>query len=241
MKRIILALAALAALASCKKAEDCGLVSFSVAEKTDIVEMTKSVVSDYTALPSTSDFDIAIKNSSSSVVWSGKLSEYDAATQYAVGNYTVDASYGAEGEEGFDKPWFVGKQSFAVTAGQTTSVSIPVALGNSLVKVACSAGFLNYFPEYSFTLTTGSGTVIPFPQGETRAAFIDAYRFAIAGTMKSQTGATTSFSKEYSSGIEAATCYTLRFDVSNVGGLTVTITFNDTTETIDLGDVELND
>jgi hypothetical protein len=31
------------------------------------------------------------------------------------------------------------------------------------------------------------------------------------------------------------------FDVSNAGGATITVTFNDTVETISLGDVELND
>ena len=41
--------------------------------------------------------------------------------------------------------------------------------------------------------------------------------------------------------VEVATAYTFRFDVSNAGGTSITIEFNDTVETVELGDCELND
>lgn len=241
-KATVIILSALMALPSCKKDEPAsGRIELSLNGAFEIAEVTKSQVSDYTVLPSVSDFTVTVRNSKSATIWTGLLSEYDATMKYDAGAYTAEAVYGAEGQEGFDKPWISGTQDFNVTGGQTTSVSIPVKLSNSIIKVACTDQFNNYFPEHSFTVTTGSNTVIPFPKGETRAAFIDAYRFRIDGSMTSQSGAVKSFSKEYSSGIEAATCYTIRFDVTNVGHLTITISFNDTLETVDLGDVELND
>ena len=240
LKNTLMMALSIAALSSCTKTGDgCGRVTFSLEELTDIVEVTKSSVSDYTTLPSASDFTVTIK-SGTTTVWTGLLSAYDASTSYNAGNYTAEASYGAEGEEGFDKPYFTGSKSFAIEGAGTTSVSIPVKLGNSILKVSCSDAFTTYFPEYSFTVTTGSNNVISFPKGESRAAFIDAYKFTVAGTMTTQTGSSTSFSKEYTSGIEPATCYTLKFDVGNVGNVTITITFNDTVETVDLGSVELN-
>ena len=51
---------------------------------------------------------------------------------------------------------------------------------------------------------------------------------------------TFTFSKDYSN-LNEATAYTFNFDVTNVGGATITIKFNDTVETVELGDHELND
>lgn len=232
----------LALLPSCKKADTgYGQADLSLRESFEIAEVTKSQVSDYTVLPPASDFTVTIRNSKSSTVWTGLLSEYDATMKLASGSYTAEAVYGEEGQEGFDKPWMSGSKDFNVLGGQTTSVSIPVKLSNSIVRVSCTEQFTNYFPDYSFTVTTGSNTVIEFPKGESRGAFIDAYKFRIDGRMTSQSGNEKTFSKEYSSDIEAATCYTVRFDVTNVGKLSVTVSFNDTLETIELGEVELND
>lgn len=239
-KASVLILSALMALSSCNKEDlSSGKIEFTLDGSFEITEVTKSQVSDYTTSPKAGDFTVTIKDSKSTV-WTGLLSNYDASTALSTGSYTVEASYGAEGDEGFDKPWICGSQSFTVNGGQTTSVSIPVKMNNSAIRVQCSDQFVRYFPEYSFTVTTGSNTVISFPKGETRAAFIDAYKFRIDGSMTSQTGAAKSFSKEYSSGIQPATCYTILFDVSNVGGLSVSISFNDSLETVNLGEVELN-
>lgn len=236
----VMFLSVLMALSSCRKDEmSSGQIELTLDGAFEITEVTKSQISDYTGLPSASDFTVTIKDGRSSV-WTGLLSQYDPAMKLASGSYSAEASYGTEGEEGFDKPWISGSRAFTVSGGQTTSVSIPVKLSNSIIRVECTDQFRNYFPEYSFKVTTGSNTVIDFPKGETRAAFIDAYRFRVDGTMTSQSGTSKTFSKEYSSGIEPATCYTIRFDVTNVGRLTISVSFNDTLETVDLGEVELN-
>lgn len=217
-----------------------GFVNFTVENGGEIVEVTKSNVSDYTTLPGASDFRIVVKNSDGAPVYDGLVSGWTSSTALMVGNYSVDASFGEEGAEGFDKPYFAGSTSFAVTGGQTTAVSVPVKLANSIVKISCSDSFRNYFPQWSFKITTGTGTVIDFPSTETRAAFVDAYKFTVSGSFTSQGGTVKEWSKDYNS-LEAATCYTIRFDASNVGGLKVTVTFDDTVETVDCGDVELND
>lgn len=235
-----------ASLVSCSKEQNGasrGTVSFSVAGKdAAVAEVTKSRVSDYTALPSSSAFTIVVKDADNAEVYSGLISDWDAATDLAVGDYTVTASYGAEGVEGFDKPYFAGSTTFSVVGGQTTEVSVPVALANMLVKVSVTEQFSNYFPDYDFTVTTGSGTVISFPKGETRAAFVDAYKFTVTGSLTAQNGTERQLQpKEYNANLEAKTCYTLLFEASNVGGVKVTVTFNDTTETVDLGEFELNE
>lgn len=218
-----------------------GTASFSLGECAPVADIaTKSNVSDYTALPSAGAFTITVKNSDETTVYSGLISDWDTATKLTSGNYTVSATYGAEGTEGFDKPYFTGKTSFVVNGGSETAVSIPVALGNSIVKVSCTEAFANYFTTRSFKVTTGNGTEIDFPSTETRGAFIDAYKFTVSGSLTTQGGTAKTFSKTYDE-VDPKTCYTVSFDVETIGGNTISISFNDETTEVTLTEVELND
>ena len=111
-----------------------------------------------------------------------------------------------------------------------------------MIQVACTDAFKNYFTGYSFALTTAAGTEIPFVAGETRRAFIDPYTFTVTGSATTQTGSTVKIEKSFS-GIVAKTLYTVKFDVNsgNVGGATVTISFNDEPVAEIPVDIELND
>lgn len=238
-------LLALASAVSCNKTEapekGKSSVAFAVQTQTEVTDVTRSNISDITALPDTGNFTLSITDSKKQTVWSGKLDQMTGEYTLDAGSYTATAQYGDIATEGFDKPCFTGNTAFTIEGGDNKSVSIPVTLSNAIVKVACTEMFEKYYPDYSFKITTAAGTVIDFPKGENRGAFIDAYKFTIDGTLTNQGGSEKTFSKTYESGINPATCYTVTFDASNVGGADVTITFNDTTETVDLGDIELND
>ncbi len=239
----IAALALLAALSCTKRAggigEGEGTVSFNLGKYAPVVDV-KSNVSDYTKLPDKGEFTITVKNSDGTAVYTGLLSGWDSATKLSAGDYTVSAAFGEEGVEGFDKPYFTGSTPFTVTGGAETPVSIPVALGNSIVRISCTDAFKNFFTDYSFTLTTGTGTVIEFPSDETRAAFVDAYKFTVEGSLKTQGGTVKTFSKTYDT-VEAKTCYTITFDAAGTGSNAITITFNDGTVEQELSEIELND
>ena len=229
---------------SCTKnqVEGYGSVSFALDNNAEIVEQTRSNVSDYTTLPSAENFTITIKDSSNATVWSGLISEWGTGenpSQLKAGNYTVEATYGSLEEEGFDKPYFYGTASFAVTGGQTTNVPISVSLGNTIIKVSYSDNFKAYFSDYTFKLTRDNSDIAVFEEDETRGAFIDGYKITVEGEMTGELK-TFSYSQEYSN-LEVATAYTLAFDVDNVGSATLTVTFNDEVETVELGDIELND
>lgn len=245
MKRTVRTLAAFLAmlpvLASCTNKEGGeGRVEFLMSSQEAIEEATKSQVSDYTALPATSDFTISVTDQKGKSIYQGPVKDYPVDKELTVGNYNVDAIYGSVTEEGFDKPCFKGSQSFTVKSEELTTVSIGVKLANSLVKVVCTDLFKSYFTDYSFTVKTGNGTSIPFPKGETRAAFVDAYTISIEGTMTSQAGKTQSFSKSYTTALAPATCYAIKFDAGNIGSNTITISFNNNVESVDLGWIELN-
>lgn len=239
--KTILSVLILLAAFSCTKnqTEGNGQVAFEVSGNDRIADVTKSNVSDYTTLPSAGDFTIVILDASGSQVWTGKISEWDSTTPLLAGNYTVNASYGDLEDEGFDKPYFYGLQTFTVKGGETTTVSVNVTLGNTIILVSCSEYFQKYYSDYNFKLTRDGADVVTFAKGEAKAAFIDGYKIKVEGTLTGEVK-TYTFSNEYT-GLDEATAYTLYFDASNVGGSTITVSFNDTVETVELGDYELND
>lgn len=230
----------MASVLSCSKVvEQRGVVNFSIDSDYGIVDVVKSSVSDYTSLPSASSFNIEIVRDDDTPVWSGVLSSWDNTTPLVAGDYSVKASF-TDGKEGFDKPSFQGEKKFTVVGENSTDVLVPVSLQNCLVRVSCTDNFRNYYPHYSFVLTTAEGMEIVFDENETRAAFIDAYKFSVSGSLVNQGGVKSSFAAKEYEGLEAATCYTLRFDTSGTGGMKISISFNDEVNVVDLGFVELN-
>lgn len=247
MKNLKLALCVLLAVSavSCNKegrfVSDRGMISFNVKSNYDVTDVaTKSQVSEFTTLPASGNFTIVIKNDASEQVWNGLIADWDPATTLPAGNYSVTAAFGEEGVEGFNKPYLTGSTDFVISGGATTDVKIPVELGNSIVRVVTTPMFDNYYTGYTFTVTTGNGFAIEFAKGETRGAFVDAWTFKVTGSLTSQSGNVLSFEKNYPT-LEARTCYTLKFDVADVSGSAITVSFDDATETVKLEDVELND
>ena len=223
-----------------------GQVNFEVNADADLVEVTKSNVSDYTDLPSAGDFNITVLDASSALVYSGKISEWDSEQKLLAGEYSVTATYSSIEVEGFDKPCFKGTTSFAIAGGKVTDVKINVSLANTVVKVACTDSFKKYYKDYTFSIVRDGASIVTFAKGETKSAFVDGYKFTLSGDITPYQPAPDvqvahkTFTKDYSN-LNEATAYTIMFDASNVGRSTITISFNDTVETIELGDVELND
>ena len=233
---LFLMAAAILATFSCGKSQVNGGVRFSLGEGSVDEVVTKGQVSDYAALPASGNFALTLKNSLGATVYNGLLSAWDESTQLQAGNYTVSASYGSPSAEGPSKPYFEGSATFAVTGGATTSVSIPVTLGNCLVKIVCTEAFQNYYPTRVFHISTPE-TSAGFDYDGT-AVFV-AYQWSIGGTLTSQGGTAYTLPERSWSG-DPATCYTVKYDVSNTGGVSITISFSDTTETVTLEDLELN-
>lgn len=215
-----------------------GLVRLTLQNDWEVTDVTRSNVSDYTTLPREDQFKLSITDAGDNEV---SVNAADRSATLAAGNYTARAEFGSTSEEGFDKPCFSGSSAFTVVGGGTTEVSINVKLANCIVRVETTAQFRNYYNDWTFTVTSGAGTEVAFGKEETRAAFFDAYLIKVQGTLIGQNGKTYNFPlKEYKN-LEPTKCYTLKFDVSNVGGAGITVTFDDTVEEVELGSFELND
>ena len=239
--KTIIGIVAICAAFSCTKSQNdgSGYVNFELRSNQLVNDVTKSNISDYTTLPSSGDFSIVIKDAEGTMLWSGKCSDWDPATALNEGDYVVEATYGNLEVEGFNKPYFYGSQTFTVVGKETSTVAVPVALGNTIIKISCSDYFKKYYTNYTFKLTRDGADIVTFAKDETRGAFIDGYKIRVEGTLTSETR-TQTFSADYTN-LHEATAYTLYFDASKVGGSTITISFNDTVEEVELGNVELND
>lgn len=241
-KTIIYAiLGAAAILQSCQKEAASGRLGFEIeASNVEVVQLVKSSVSNYTSTPPQGDFTLLIKDESGTTFWTGLQKDWDSSSAVPVGNYTVNASYGDTDQEGFDKPCFNGSANFSVEPDKTSTVPVTVKLANCIIRIVCTDAFKNYFTDYTFTISTGASNQFSFPKSETRACFIDAFKFSVSGTLTNQGGQTQTFGPKEYTDLNAATCYTLKFDTNNTGGTSITITFDDTMDTVDLGDIELN-
>ena len=247
---VLLLLAAFGCSKVDEKGMNTGFVSFSVSSDNALTEMTKSSVSDYTSvMPAYQDFILTVRDADSAVAWSGKVSELTGTLQLTSGNYTVTASYGDVTEEGFDKPCFIGSASFSVEGDKTVEVEVPVRLANSVVKFTCTESFRNYFRSCSVSLKGSSDNTFSFAYGsgsddfgtsnQTRGVFVENWQVEVTGVFS--TGSKNyNFSRKYTN-LEAATVYSINFNITNTGGAVVEISFAEDLETIELEDIELND
>ncbi|MCQ2167344.1 MAG: DUF4493 domain-containing protein [Bacteroidales bacterium] len=238
-KKLLFALACILASVSCSKDGNAGSVQFTLTSDIAVQEIVKSRVSDFTELPSPNDFVLTIKDSNGEKVWEGKLSQWSAATAISVGTYSVTATYGDVTVEGAGKPCYEGSTNFSVAGSSTSNVKIPVDLKNCIVKLVFSDAFKNYFTSGKFTITTGNSSKFVVDNYSPDALFMEPYQFNLKAELTNQGKAVQNFEKNYND-LAAATLYTLKFDASNIGGLVVTVTFNDNVTTVDLGDVEIN-
>ena len=208
--------------------------------------------------PIAENFTIIVKNKDDEDAFNetSLLSAWDTAKKLPLGTYTVLAEYDLEtvgfyGVEG-GAPAFEGSAEFSIIEAKEYSVSIPVKLSNSILKVVYTDMFRKYFKAADVRAkSNGVDTEILFGYTESveptaQGAFMMAnkaaisYAFTPAQAQGVNIQGVTGVVEE---SLAARTCYTLTFDVENVGGVNkFTIKLNDEVkETVDLGEVDLND
>ncbi|MCQ2176915.1 MAG: DUF4493 domain-containing protein [Bacteroidales bacterium] len=234
-RRLIYAVAATLMAVACTTEWDSGCVLFLL-EEGEVTEHTKGTVRDYAELPHLDSLSLTIKDSSLKRIFNGGLSDWNPDTKMTPGDYSASVSYGDPSAEGPGAACFAGYADFTIKAGELTTAIVDVRLGNSIVKIETTETFRNYFPASCFTISTPLN-----PQGfiyDGTAVFVSG-AFSVKGTVKSQNGTESALEEKAWRG-EPSTCYTVKYDVTNAGGLAIHVSFDNTVQTVELGEISLN-
>lgn len=151
----------------------------------------------------------------------------------AIGQYTLSAYAGKEGDEGFEKPYFIGSEKVTVKTDQTSPVAITASLGNAAVRVNYSEAFRKYMTEYTASVRTdGSTDGVEYPASapEESDLFVnpgDASLYVTFTTVNGQNA--TLKAAEFTT--EAKHRYTVTVDINGgqIGDAVMSVTFDDST------------
>lgn len=108
----------------------------------------------------------------------GKLSEtftvstFPTERNFAVGKYTLTASYGDIDDEGFEKPAVYGSAELSVLEGKATQVDLTAVPSKAMVGIKYDESALNYFTELKASLHSAGGKTIEYATDETRYAYL---------------------------------------------------------------------
>lgn len=126
-------------------------------------------------VPDANAFGIKLTKSDNSFskTWSN-LEGFNRETEFTIGDYTIEATYGDLNEQGFERPFFKGSNEVHVSPGAVSTVNVTATLANAMVTMRYTDQFLANFSEYSASIQTPNHSEpVLFPKGETRSAFID--------------------------------------------------------------------
>ena len=223
-----------------------GRVTIGCVAATNVVE-TRTYVDCTT--PTAEDFALKIEGVGHTYTADyATITEFNEGDNYLhLGAYKATVVAGDINEEGYDKATFVGSANFTVEARKNTDVQITATIANALVKVEVTDAFEAYFEGgHTLKLTTAAGNEFDVTK-QTEPIFIAPDSFTIGGTATKQPnqsgaeGTVVTLPNYVLESVAAQTLYTVKLDVENAGGATLTITLNDTIiESIDI-EQELND
>lgn len=155
-----------------------------------------------------------------------------AGEKIATGTYTLEAFYGTEGEEGFEKPYFAGSTQVVVRSDESTHAAVTTSLKNAAVTVSYSDTFKNYMTAYSASIrTAGSTDGLDYPSSTTDDLFVNAGEASLYVTFTTPQNQTATL-KVVDFTAEAQHRYNISVDLNNgnMGDAVLTITFDDTAQ-----------
>lgn len=196
-------------------------------------------------LPKKEDFSIKLESAdnTTSKIWTSLADfEEDAKkNEFAIGLYTLTASYGNKGEQGINKPYFEAETDINILAGRTRDVSMTAELKNSLVKIEYTEAFKAYMSDYKAYITSDKGAgEIEIGKDETGIVFLE------PGNTTLSLNFTTNVTRKEAAKLTlgnfetlAKTLYTVTIDVTpNANGATLSVVFDENIQ--EGGDVEID-
>lgn len=205
-----------------------GAFSPSIGLNTEVVNGSSS-----RAVPvSAADLSLKLTNSDGTleVNWA-KVSDFDTSKKYPVGEYTLEAYFGKEDEEGYEMPHYYGSTKFNILEDKETQVSLTAQLGNGMISPSYSEAFTDYMVDgsWSASVRSAGGATTDIPGDETRPVYVKAGPAVMSVTFTKANGQTGTF-QAAAVDVKPRTHYIVNFDV-DAGSETLVVTFNDNMET----------
>lgn len=191
--------------------------------------------------------DLSIRLTKSDGSWSNtweKLADFDVTQQFAVGDYLIEAFYGNENEEGFEKPSYAGSQTVTVADQRTTEVALTAAMSKCMISIDYTETFKNYMSSWSASVK-GAGSAIEYTADETRPLYLVPGQASITVNVVKPNGLSGSFELAKVS-TKARYSYHVTVDVNegNAGDATLTVSFDENLAhedvTVDISDEIMN-
>lgn len=153
--------------------------------------VTSGIIS---VLPAEDELSLSISSSDGryTTTWPS-ISAYPMREPYRPGRYIVDAFMGSESQEGFDSPYFFGRQIVDMTSGQTTSADIVCHLANSVFNIDFSDRFVSFFTDPQATVHSSGGGYFTFTPTEARKAYLRPGKISLILNLTMPSGETVEF------------------------------------------------
>lgn len=166
--------------------------------------------------------------------------EFGDKQTVVTGRYTIEASYGTSGEEGWDLPYYYGSQEITVKNQTATPVSMSVTLANAIVNVSLSDAFKEYMQDYSVSVTTASGHDFNWADDESRQLYVNPGSVMITVDFTKANGQHATAQIDPFTA-EARHLYNISVDVEAGEAETLRLTFDDTITDVKEVDIDISD
>ena len=114
---------------------------------------------------------IKSKDGKYSKTWES-VAQYSSDEKFPIGQYSVEAHYGALEDEGFEKPYYYGAADVTVAENEVSTVNLTASLANSMVSIDYTDNFKNYMQAWNSQIHSVGGQYVTFVQDETRPAYV---------------------------------------------------------------------
>ena len=173
-----------------------------------------------------------------------KLADFDATEKFNVGDYTLEAFYGDEDSEGFEKPYVWGQTTVKVLENQTSRVSLTATLANAMVSIVLTPEFRAYMDDYSAEVHSAGGAYTFYSKTENRPVYVKPGTVELSVSLRKPNGVEGSLSAAAFTA-EPRHHYTMTFGLSQgTGEAVLEVIYDETldeeTVNIDLSDDLLN-
>ena len=183
--------------------------------------------------PEIQDFIVRLTKSDGTYnkTWSS-IAQFPSDSKFATGAYTMEIYYGDIEEEGFENPYYYGSAKFNVEDEETATPEIEATLCNTMVSIAYTEAFKQYFSDYTARVHSAGGSYIVYVKDEERPAYFKPGKLSFQLSLLKSNGSILTIEPAAIDNAEARTHYKVTFDVNGgeVGEAVLTVTFDDETE-----------